>query len=85
MSDQAPTPAPNRRWFRFSLRGLLVLATACAVITPLVPPTVARIAAWLHPPKTPGTVFRMVMPRGGTWMDEEEELLGASPDRASPH
>lgn len=76
MTDNAMTPAPKRRWLRFSLRTLFVVVTVFAMLAGVLPTTVA----WLFPPKPaaklPPEVITIIGPAADvpvpdprTWID----------------
>jgi hypothetical protein len=46
MVEQAPTPAPKRRWLQFSLRRLLVVVTVVAILITTGPPLYVIYVKW---------------------------------------
>ena len=85
MDDQPNLTQRKQSRFRplhsFSLQTLFVAMTLCAVAAPSVPPTLAQIEAWWHPPQNSGTRFiRLVYPRGVIGPEEEEDRLAPLPE-----
>jgi hypothetical protein len=74
------SPAPKRRWFRFSLRTLFVVVTFWATGLPFIAPLVSRIKEWWNQPRFAILIF----PGKALMTFEEEDPVGLTSPRP-PH